>query len=279
MVGRAHLQGLGSIESVAKAKEEIYNSVIDPQAGIFNLDNKFTFPMITRFKQKYPNSRIVTFSAENQDADIFFRINKNSLEAIEIEGQILGVKGKAHISVFGRHNLTNLMAASAFSVASELTPSKIWLGLPKCQNTWGRNQIHKLKNGTQIVFDAYNANPDSQRALIDNIKYLNHNSGKVIGIFGDMRELGEQSKSLHEEFGEYASSAPFTHIWFIGSDADSFEKGFSKKPIPNCGLFTSSTIDENVLKKIKDMLEPNDLIVIKASRGMKLEKVLDYLKT
>jgi UDP-N-acetylmuramoyl-tripeptide--D-alanyl-D-alanine ligase len=278
MVGRAHLQGLGNIEAVAQAKEEIYTAVVDPQAGVFNLDNKFTHTMMARFKEKHPKAKIIAFSAENENADIFFKVQKYTLDALDIEGQILDVKGKAHVPVFGKHNLTNLLAASAFALAAGLEPKQIWLGLPRCTNTWGRNQIHKLRNGTQVIFDGYNANPDSQRALIDNIKNLHLNDGKVIGIFGDMRELGDQSCPLHEELGEAVAAAPFTHVWFIGPHAAYFEKGFSRKPNPKCGLYTSATIDENVLKKVKDMLEPKDLVVIKASRGMRLEKVLDLLK-
>lgn len=278
MVGRAHLQGLGTIEAVAQAKEEIYNSVSNPIAGVFNLDNNYTLAMISRFKEKHPKANIISFSSENQNADIFFKLQKFTIDALEVEGHISDVNGKAHVPVFGKHNLTNLLAASAFALAAGVDPKQIWLGLPRCKSTWGRNQIHTLKNGTQVIFDAYNANPDSQRALIDNIKSLHLDDGKVVGIFGDMRELGDQSCPLHEELGEAVASAPFTHVWFIGPHANFFENGFTKKPNPNCGLFTSTTIDENVLKKVKDMLKPKDLVVIKASRGMKLEKVLDLLK-
>jgi UDP-N-acetylmuramoyl-tripeptide--D-alanyl-D-alanine ligase len=278
MVGRAHLQGLGNIESVAQAKEEIYTAVTDPQAGVFNLDNKYTQPMMARFKTKNPMTLIFTFSAEDQKADIYFKIQNYTLETLEIEGHILDIPGKAVVPVFGKHNLTNLLAASAFSLATGLDPKQIWLGLPRCKSTWGRNQIHKLKNGTHVIFDAYNANPDSLKALIDNIKELNLKSGKVIGIFGDMKELGDHSCPLHEELGEQVASAPFTHVWFIGPHADYFEKGVARAPSPKCGLFTSLNIDNNVLKKIKDMLDPNDLVVIKASRGMRLEIVLDLLK-
>jgi UDP-N-acetylmuramoyl-tripeptide--D-alanyl-D-alanine ligase len=278
MVGRAHLQGLGTIEAVAAAKEEIYNAVTDPLAGVFNLDNKFTQSMMARFREKNPKALIFTFSAEDQKADIYFKIQKYTIDSLEIEGHILDAHGRVIVPVFGKHNLINLLAASAFAIAAGLQPKQVWLGLPRCKSTWGRNQIHKLKNGTQVIFDAYNANPDSIKALIDNVKDLSLHSGKVIGIFGDMKELGDQSCPLHEELGEYVAKAPFTHVWFIGPHAEYFEKGLARHPNPKCGLFTSAAIDENVLRKVKAMLDSNDLVVIKASRGMKLEKVLDLLK-
>lgn len=279
MVGRAHLQGLGNIEAVAQAKEEIYSSVKNPIAGIFNLDNKYTLAMIERFREKHPRAIIYTFSSIDSSADIYFKLKNYTIDHLEIEGKVGDCNGRALVPVFGRHNLTNLMAASAFALAAGLDSKSIWLGLPRCKSTWGRNEIHTLKNGARIIFDAYNANPDSQGALIDNIKNLDLANGRIIGIFGDMRELGEQSCLLHEELGETVASAPFTYVWFIGPHSEFFEKGFFKKHNKQCGLFTSQSIDENVLTKIKDMLKPEDLIVIKASRGMRLEKVLDLLKT
>jgi UDP-N-acetylmuramoyl-tripeptide--D-alanyl-D-alanine ligase len=278
MVGRAHLQGLGHIEAVAQAKEEIYQSVQNPFAGVFNLDNKFTNPMLDRFKENHPKALTFTFSSVDSSADVYFKLQKFTIDQLEIEGKISACTNRVSIPVFGRHNLTNLMAASAFALAAGLDPKLIWLGLPRCKSTWGRNEIHTLKTGTRVIFDAYNANPDSQGALIENIKHLDMSDGRIIGIFGDMRELGEQSCPLHEELGQVVASAPFDYVWFIGPHADFFEKGFVKKQDQQCGLFTSRTIDENVLLKIKHMLKPNDLVVIKASRGMRLEKVLDLLK-
>ncbi len=284
MVGRAHLEGLGSIEAVSLAKEEIYSSVINPQHAVFNLDNPWTAKMLVPFKNKNPKSKIITFSEYNSDVpneniDVQLSIKSFSVSHISIEGTILSTFGSCELEIFGAHNITNLMAAVSFALSTGLTPDQIWRSLPNCKNTWGRNQILKTQIGATVVFDGYNANPDSQKALIENIKLFTKNSSqKYIGVFGDMKELGDQSCILHEELGELVASAPFDIVWFVGPHCEFYNNGFIRKNKNNkITVFTSNEVDHDICLKINSQLKANDLMVIKGSRGMKLEKVLTEL--
>ena len=227
MVGRAHVEFFGTIEKIAEAKEEIYNAASDKTLRIYNLDNEQTHNMYVRGKEKFPQSKMITFSSEDPKADVHLMISAMDMNEISIKGTIAGVNGTARVKVFGAQNLTNLMAAAALGVAVGMTPQQVWAGLPECKTNWGRNQLVHLKSGAQMIFDAYNANPDSMKALIDNVSLLTV-PGKKIGVFGQMREMGSASPALHEELGERVGRAGFDKVYFIGDDAPAFEKGLKK---------------------------------------------------
>ncbi|HWU42959.1 MAG TPA: UDP-N-acetylmuramoyl-tripeptide--D-alanyl-D-alanine ligase, partial [Bdellovibrio sp.] len=242
MVGRAHIEFFGTIENIAAAKEEIYNAASDNAIRIYNLDNDQTHNMYVRGKEKFPQSKILTFSSEDPRADVHLMISAMNMHEISVKGIIGGENGTARIEVFGSQNLTNLMAAAALGLAVGMKPEEVWAGLPACKTNWGRNQLVHLKSGAQMIFDAYNANPDSMKALIDNVKLLTV-PGKKIGVFGQMREMGSASSSLHEELGERVGVAGFDKVYFIGDDADSFAKGLKKTGYKNSVMIQKDYTD------------------------------------
>lgn len=268
MVGRAHIGELGSQEAVAAAKEEVYVSC--PQAThIFNLDNEWTMRMQTTSR-----ARQIIFSSFKPTADVFLRAQRMDWDGLDLVGSIGGNEGRAVAKVLGRHNVVNLMCAASLALAADLTPSQVWEGLATIQDqAWGRNQIVALQNGARVLFDAYNANPDSVQALIKNIFEMEI-TGRRFLVLGDMRELGTFGVAAHEEIGERAAAIPFEAVYFVGEFAAAFKSGFEKvrKNIP---FFSSAKVDAALSHKMLSMLEPGDLIAIKGSRGMQLEHVLD----
>jgi UDP-N-acetylmuramoyl-tripeptide--D-alanyl-D-alanine ligase len=187
-----------------------------------------------------------------------------------LKGTIGGVNGTAHVQVFGAQNLTNLMAAAALALSVGMTPEQIWAGLPACKTNWGRNQLVHLKSGAQMIFDAYNANPDSMKALIDNVKLLTV-SGRKVGVFGQMREMGPASPQLHEELGERVGKAGFDKVYFVGDDADSFSAGLKKGGFSKDALIQKDYTD-GAGSDLAHFLQKGDIAVVKASRGTKLER-------
>lgn len=277
MVGRAHLEGLGSIEGVAAAKEEIYRAAKPEAIRIFNLDNPHTLRMFERTKvDQSVKGKLITFSSEKKEVDVHFKLKGMSLHSMKISGSIQGHSGEVEVQVFGSQNLVNLMVAAAGALALGLTPQQIWQALPECRSAWGRNQLINLKSGAKVLFDAYNANPDSQKALIENLKTLK--GYKKIGVFGEMRELGSNSSELHRELGELVSNVDFDQVWFIGPHYKDFASGFSKARETKSELITSEDFDEAIANKINGTLSSSYLISIKGSRGMRLERVLKALE-
>jgi UDP-N-acetylmuramoyl-tripeptide--D-alanyl-D-alanine ligase len=192
------------------------------------------------------------------------------MKELVIKGRIKGKDGTATVQVFGSQNLTNLMAAASLALASGLTPEQIWKGLPACKTNWGRNQLVHLKSGAQMIFDAYNANPDSMKALIDNMKLLTV-PGRKVGVFGQMREMGKASPDLHEELGFWVAGAGFDRVYFIGEDAMSFHSGLLKADYENAALIEND-YTEAMGQDLAKFLKEGDIAVVKASRGTKLER-------
>jgi UDP-N-acetylmuramoyl-tripeptide--D-alanyl-D-alanine ligase len=166
--------------------------------------------------------------------------------------------------------VTNLRVAAAVGLAVGLKPEQILKALPLCRTSWGRNQFIETKKGAEILFDAYNANPDSMKALLANVPILAI-PGKKIGYFAEMLELGPEAPDAHRQLGEEVGRAGLDVVSFYGPHAGPFAEGlkvsgFSKKQ------FISDTYEESVARELAGMLQKNDLALVKGSRGMKMER-------
>lgn len=269
MVGRAHVEHFGSVENIAAAKEEIYEAARPDAVRIYNLDNPWTRAMHDKASARFPKARRLTFSSESA-ADVRLRIADLTMRDLVVEGRIAGVEAQARVPVFGAQNLVNLMAAAASGLAAGLGAGEIWESLGHCRTAWGRNQFVKLKSGAEMIFDAYNANPDSMAALLENMALVKV-SGRRVGVFGQMRELGSQSPVLHEELGRLVGARGFDEIFFVGSDREAFQRG-----LKSGGHRGSVRVDEDFTEsmgsELAGGLRDGDIVIVKGSRGMKLER-------
>lgn len=273
MVGRGHLEGVGSIEGVAAAKAEIYEYAPRNATFIFNLDNEQTARMMSRFAVE--GRRTVTFG--EAAGDVSLRVTKMTVDALELEGEIKGVTGRASVPVFGKQNVTNLMAAACLALVAGMSPQEIWSALPNCRSAWGRNQWVRLKRGTSVLFDGYNANPESMAAAIENSRLLISTrafKGRSIAVLGEMRELGEHAGNLHEELGRAVSAAGFDEVIFMGPSFESVKRGLG--PHPRAQLVP--TYDPKLAAGLLQSLTSDDYIIMKGSRGMSLEVFLEALE-
>ncbi len=275
MVGRGHLEGVGSIEGVAKAKEEIYIDSSKSSAKIFNLDNPHTKAMFEKAKSgAYGDGRLFSFSSEDRTAQIQLRIVASGIDDLQLEGIIDGVKGHTTVPVFGAHNVNNLMVAAGFSLACGMTAKEIWAALPKCRSGWGRNQWVNLKSGGRVLFDAYNANPESMRAALRNFASLARASGgKKIAVLAEMREMGASAPEVHREVGQIAAECDFDEIYFYGPSHSEFRAGLTSKGFLKKSVL-SDTYEHLLASDGPPVISPSDIVLMKGSRGMQLERLL-----
>ncbi len=284
MVGRGHLEGLGTVEEVAKAKEEIYAATQPAATRIFNLDNPFTQKMHRRaLAGDYGTGRILTFSSgstvvapgENSSlTDVSMALESAGEDSLSLRGSIAGVEGIARVPVFGAHNVNNLMVAACFGVAVGMSPEEIWKSLPKCQTGWGRNQWVRLASGGKVLFDAYNANPESMKVALQNFAGLSvGHKGRKIGILSEMLEVGPQGESLHRELGEQAARAGFDALYFVGPSEAAFADGVKCSGFKN-SLYISNSYEDFLASGQSPVINPSDIVLMKGSRGMQLERIL-----
>lgn len=270
-IGTAHIGELGSQQAIVEAKEEIYTN--SPKAlKIFNIENEFTHKLYEKHKKE--NS--ISFASHVDSAQIKLRVGGLEPGFIIVEGDIHSVAGSKKVPVFGRHNVTNLMAACALALSVGVTPEQIWERLPSCSTIWGRNQIINLKSQALCLFDGYNANPDSVSILIKNIFEMEP-KGKRFFVLGEMGELGNKTEEYHQQIGELLAKSMMDWVWFIGKSHRHVETGV-KNVDSSCKFVGSEFFDKDIVEKLRNQLQENDLVVVKGSRFMKMEKVVEGLE-
>ncbi|MBL7544913.1 MAG: UDP-N-acetylmuramoyl-tripeptide--D-alanyl-D-alanine ligase [Bdellovibrionaceae bacterium] len=271
MVGRAHFEHFGSQENIARAKFEIYQHSKANTIRIFNIDDPHTRKMRDQFTGR---SQIFEFSAEDRDAHVFMRIKKVAAEGLYVEGHILQHFGEALVPVFGQHNITNILAASALAMAAQMKPADIWSRLGYLKTNWGRNQLLKADSGAQVIFDGYNANPDSMLSLVQNISQTPI-LGKRVLILGEMLELGETRGEFHYDLAKKINELAYDQVIFYGPSWKKFKEAFVGNS--KVQVWASEKMDDQLINKLKADYRPGDIIAIKGSRGMKTENAVSLL--
>lgn len=273
MVGNAHIEHFGSQEKIAEAKQEIYQFSSPEAIRIFNLDNSHTFKMYEKFGKTH--QKTFTFSENISEADVSLRVVDSSISGLVIEGAIGDRPNKIEVNVFGEHNITNVMVAATAALAFRIPAEKIWDALKKIKTSWGRNQFVTSDRGSQILFDGYNANPDSVRSLLHNFAQLK-STGLKIAILAEMLELGEKSDEFHHQIGELAAQAGVDYIFFYGKPGAAFKAGVNSSSFKG-SCFIYEDFNAEIVEKIRSLEQPNTLICVKGSRGMKTERVVQGL--
>lgn len=274
MVGRGHLEGVGTIEDVLNEKMCIYE---EGQTHIINIDDPRIFK---DYQKKYlnnlsnPNFKIIKISLKDKSADIYFNIKNVQFNSFEIEGHIFNYSGKAKINIAGEHHGLNVAIAAAVSGIAGISPEQIWKRFEMITPVWGRSEILKSKNNVSIYFDAYNANPESMKVFLSQTKHL---SESPYFILGEMLEMGEHAREVHYELGQLVAQTPHKKVWFIGPSCETFKQGYvsvNKAKEIEEKLIISSTYEQTLALKYQSVLQPQDWVALKASRGIGLEKFL-----
>lgn len=271
-IGRAHIGHFGSIEGIAQAKEEIYHGLRPSGTAIFNLADPFTTKMHAHLKSRY--AKVMTFGTPS--SDVHFELIKSDMGGLRLSARIFSERAEVIVPVWGEHNVMNLAAAASLAFAAEVSPAVIFQQLEKCRLGWGRNQWVQLKSGATVLFDGYNANPDSFKALLQNAKKSLSPDLHVIAVFGEMREQGEAAPQEHRDLGYQTALSPIQECYFIGESAAEFKAGFdsagtSKK------LVISDSYKDSLASTLQSMLTTKTLVLVKGSRGGALERVVTGL--
>ena len=266
MVGPAHLKNFGSIKQVSLEKEQIYSSC---SQGVFNLDQPWTRGMESRFQ----GSKI-TFSSQDEKADVCLKVQSSGEDSLTVAGKIKDQKGRCLVKIAGRQHLNNIMAAVGLALSLGCEPSQIWKKLHLLELPAGRGKFTVLKSGVRVFFDAYNANPQSMSAFLDHIRLF---KTPLVLCLGDMMELGAEAEFFHRELGKNLNPLNLKHLCFIGKHRFDFEKGLKDGGFQgNYTLF--NTLSKKSVECLLPFLSPPVTLALKASRGLKLEKLVEELE-
>jgi len=274
----AHLLGVGSIEGVAKAKEELFEACDKDTVLVINNDDV----RVVDFSQKYKQKKLFFgLTKENSDSlDVYASDRKKGdLEDLFFTLHVADQQSPVHLQVPGLHNISNGLAAAAIAHAAGVDIAVIARGLSTFAPTDRRMEVLDGPGGSRIVNDTYNANPESMKAGLTTLSELG--AGKRFAVLGDMLELGGDSEVLHKEIGAHTAAVGIDFLGVIGE----FSSFTASAAIEN-------GMDENVVYIFSDQDECNtwlaemlagknakkgSYVLVKGSRGMHLDKLVERL--
>ncbi|MBI5698713.1 UDP-N-acetylmuramoyl-tripeptide--D-alanyl-D-alanine ligase [Candidatus Saganbacteria bacterium] len=236
-IGEAHLKFLKTKRNIAKAKAEIFTYLKKGDFAVINQDDEFFEHLKQRVKGK--GKRVMTFGI---------------LEKAEVTPKdLMGIK----LPVPGEHMIMDALAAIAAAKVLGVKNPSIKKGLEEFCPSSKRMQVILKENGTKILNDTYNANPQSMAAAL---KVLADLPGRKIAVLGDMLELGKISKAAHRRIIRLARDLKIDRVYTLG-------KLWPKVTTPEKNRKT-------LLKKLKKFIRPRDIILVKGSRGLKMENIV-----
>lgn len=266
-IGKAHLEKLGSVEGVSKAKGELVERFDEANSFVVNMDDPSIRKMAasTRCKKiSYGiSSRRVHISARD--------ITTEGFSAIRFKMRIDGKEFPTRIRGIGTHNVMNALCASGIALALGCSDEEIQAGLERYSPVYMRMEVLDSPFGFKIVNDTYNANPDSMRRSIEALTTLKQD-GRTIAVLGDMLELGSKSRSEHKMLGQFLRELGVDYLITFGNFARHTLDGFKGK---SAGHHAEEYDD--AVEKLRDYAKPGDVVLIKGSRGMKMENIIQRL--
>ena len=266
-VSETHIEILGSMENIAKAKGELVEAIPEGGTIILNADNEFTADMKKLAK---PGVKIITYGIEKPSdltaENIVIEDSATSFD-LKYNGEIF----KFSVPVIGRHNVSNALAAIAAGLTAGLSIKDIQEGFSTLVTTKMRFEVIR-RDGVTIVNDAYNASPASMRAAIQTVAEVY--DGRKIAVLGDMLELGTVAEKAHREIGAELVKNNFDILITLGELGKFIAEGAKDAGLKN--IFVTSTHEE-AAKKIISIMQKDDTILFKASHGMHMEKIIELI--
>lgn len=270
-VGTAHIGNLGSRQNILKAKLEILEGLQKNGTVIINNDND----LLHIWKQKNKEYKIMDFGIENSSKIMAKNINLKTNESTFITN-IYDSKTQVNVGVSGIHFIYNSLCAICVGISLNITKENIITGIKEFKLSKNRMEIiENQQKGIKIINDCYNANFDSMKASIQVFSKMKEK--RKIAILGDMLELGEYSKTLHEKVGDEIVKNKIDLLITVGKEAKNIAKQAIKQGMQKEKINQLENI-EQAIKFIKNEIKIGDAILVKASNSMNFNKIVDSLK-
>ena len=264
--GAAHLEALGSVAGVAKAKGEIFAGLVTNGVAIINADDEFA----GLWRELSGTHSQISFGL--QDAEI--TAEQVQLQANGSVFKLATPLGSAEVALVvpGLHNVRNALAAAASAIALQIPLADIARGLSAWGGVKGRLQAKRAANGASILDDTYNANPDSMRAAVDVLAAIGASSAEpTLLVLGDMGEVGDDATERHAEIGAYAREQGINALFALGEHMTHAVAAFGD----GAQHFASKA---DLLCALNQALVPQSHVLVKGSRFMRMEEIVNALE-
>jgi UDP-N-acetylmuramoyl-tripeptide--D-alanyl-D-alanine ligase len=271
-VSAVHLEFLKTIGAVADAKRELLEDFGANHIAVLNADDE----RVARFGEGRP-FRSIFFSMEpDKKTEIGAEnIRMKGFEGIELTLRIGPVKEEAALACFGRHNVMNALAAAGAAYAFGVPAATIARGLETFHPAAMRSRVLNIF-GITVIDDTYNANPRSMDAALSALAEL-AGQGRRIAVLGDMFELGDESAAAHRRLGRHAAKIGLDRLILLGAQAPLVVEGAREEMMP-ADRITLAADDGEVVDDLRRSAARGDVILVKGSRGMRMERIVRGLK-
>ncbi|MCM3878091.1 MAG: UDP-N-acetylmuramoyl-tripeptide--D-alanyl-D-alanine ligase [Thermoanaerobaculia bacterium] len=288
LVAAEHLEFLKDLDGVAEAEGELYRGLLPGSIAVVNADDARCMAQAERVASGVKK----VFFGKSPWADV--RLSR--ITALGVKGQEICLEGEewdgrsasgrlggnlqprrvtVRLGFVGEHNAMNAAAAAAVALSLTCSFDEISRGLAAAKPDSHRSSVVRAPSGLTILDDCYNASPASMEAALATLKTLTAGQGRAVAVLGDMLELGAAEQDAHREVGRRARESGVAVAAFFGPRSSLTFEEFSSSPSPSSSAHFTDI--EPLLAWLKPQLAPGDFLLVKGSRGMKLERVVDAL--
>ena len=264
----AHLETLGDVEGVARAKGELFLRLKPGSVAIYNVDD----PLVSKCQCSTMVTRL-TFGLRGAE------VSSASIKSLGKKGESFTLRLPEEeqpvlLRAFGRHNVYNALAAAAAAYALGVSGELIRMGLEEFTPYDKRFQLEQI-SGITLIDDSYNANPASMAAALAALSEVRED-GRSAAVLGDMLELGPGSDAAHRELGRLAAAC-VQRLYLLGELAGEVAAGARQAGLAEASLLVAQD-HEQLARELLGWLQPGDCVLFKGSRGMRMERVAQAVR-
>ena len=270
MVAPVHLEYLGTIENIAAAKAELIEGLKPTGWAILNADDA----LVMKMREKHAG-KTLTFGINNPADVSAADIDTRRLGMISFRLLTPDGEADAQLGMSGQHNLSNALAAATVGVAFGLTAPEIAELLASARPPKMRGEINDFAAGFTVIDDSYNSNPRSLLNMVRTMAEAREGRKRLLVIAGEMLELGPEEASLHHAAGRDIAETGVDVLWGVRGLAREITAGANEAGLAQTRFFDSS---EQAAAEVLNEVKEGDLVLVKGSRGVATEKVVNALK-
>ncbi len=272
-IGMSHIEKLGSRQNILKAKMEIFDRLSFNNLAVLNADDSLLWEL-----RDFLPFRKIYFGIHNEESDIrasdisYCGESGCSMFSVNMKNYTYRFK----IPILGEHGIYNALASIALGIHYDVSPQDMVNALGDYKTGTMRSDIIQTPSGIKLIDDCYNASPASVYSAIRVLKRMEC-KGKRVAILGDMLELGDWAEQTHKEVGEFVASNRVDYLITVGKDSkyiatSAIEKGMNSNSV------RSFSENEEVIGYIPEILSSDDVVLVKGSRGMKMECIVKAIR-
>lgn len=274
-IGEAHIGLLGSKDNIFKAKSELLQSLDKDGIAILNRDDLYFF----RMREIVKNKKVYTFGIENKSDFMADNIRIVSDKGMKFTLVVQNsVNKEIYFPLLGRHNIYNALAASAAAFAMGIKLDLIERCLSSFKPLDLHMQLSNFYKDIKILNDSYNASPLSVKSSLETLTEVAQKNRKI-AILGDMLELGEKTDFYHREIGKEVAKLSIAILITVGPGGKIIAQSSKEEGMAEERVFSFGKNEKiNLANKLLNLIKPGDYILLKGSREMKMEEILEYLQ-